>query len=379
MSFLPGLELSRRFHHAVVAPAIAARFPRLRYAAARMDTGSELFGFDTERSRDHDWGPRVQVFLDRADAGLADQVCAAVTEDLPATFLGFPTRFAPDADRTLGVPALDGARHGVTVTDVSAWCQRVLGFDPAVGPGRLDWLATPTQRLAEFTAGDVFHDALPELAARSAEPTGGLTGRRAVLAWYPPDIWRYVLAAAWARVAGEEPFVGRCGEVGDEIGGAVVTARIVRDLMRLALLVGRCYPPYHKWLGSAFARLPDDDGLCATLAAALSATGWSVRQRRLCQAYELLAVRTNQLALAAPVEPTVRPFRDRPFLVLDAARFARALWSAIGDRELRALPVLGAVDQVVDHTALLTDVARTRTVMGCVLGLDHNGTRPNER
>jgi hypothetical protein len=39
-------------------------------------------------------------------------------------------------------------------------------------------------------------------------------------------------------------------------GSAVVAARLVRDLMRLALLLHRRYPPYGKWLGSAFAALP---------------------------------------------------------------------------------------------------------------------------
>ena len=40
-----------------------------------------------------------------------------------------------------------------------------------------------------------------------------------------------------------------------ELGSAVAAARLVRDLMRLCLLINRCYPPYDKWLGSSFARL----------------------------------------------------------------------------------------------------------------------------
>ena len=43
--------------------------------------------------------------------------------------------------------------------------------------------------------------------------------------------------------------------------------------MRLWLLMHRRYPPYSKWLGTAFARLPDCAGLAAALAAALSADG----------------------------------------------------------------------------------------------------------
>ena len=62
-------------------------------------------------------------------------------------------------------------------------------------------------------------------------------------------MWRYVLACQWKRISQEEAFVGRCGEVGDELGSAVVAARLIRDVMRLVLLIERRYPPYSKWLG----------------------------------------------------------------------------------------------------------------------------------
>ncbi|MFY1694036.1 DUF4037 domain-containing protein [Solwaraspora sp. WMMA2101] len=381
MSFLPGLELSRRFHHDVVEPVLTTRFPGLSYAAARVDNGSELFGFDTVRSRDHDWGPRLQILLHDAGPDLVDRVRDEVGAALPETYLGFPTRFTPDASRSLGVPTLNGTRHGVTVTRIGDWCRRALGFDPLSGVALLDWLAVPTQRLAEFTGGDVFHDGLPvgPSAPGGDRGGGGLCARRDRLAWYPDDVWRYVLAAGWSRVAGEEPFVGRCGEVGDEIGGAVVAARLIRDLMRLALLVGQRYPPYGKWLGTAFARLPDVDGLAGVLSVAATTDSWQVRTGQLCRAYELLAARTNALGLADPVEPTVRPFHDRPFLVLDAGRFVRALRAAIGDARLRALPALGGVDQFVDHTGLLTDVAWTRPLVATALGLHSSVPLPNER
>jgi hypothetical protein len=91
-----------------------------------------------------------------------------------------------------------------------------LGFDPRDRVELLDWLATPTQRLAEVTGGAVFHDGLGELVPA-----------RERLRWYPPDVWRYVLAAQWSRIAEEEPFVGRCSELGDTSGG-----RIVVDMAR---------------------------------------------------------------------------------------------------------------------------------------------------
>ena len=38
---------------------------------------------------------------------------------------------------------------------------------------------------------------------------------RSHLSWYSDQVWRYVLACQWMRLSQEEPFVGRCGEVGD--------------------------------------------------------------------------------------------------------------------------------------------------------------------
>ncbi|HYN94926.1 MAG TPA: DUF4037 domain-containing protein [Pilimelia sp.] len=364
MTFVPGLELSRRFHADVVGPLLARSFPGLPYAAGRLDSGSELLGYDTPRSTDHDWGLRLQVFLHPADAPRAADLLAAVDAGLPATFLGRPTRFTGTPTTGLGVAAHDGDRHGVDVTTAAEFWAGRLGFDPRAGVRPLDWLATPTQRLAEVTGGAVYHDGLG----------GALTTARAALAWYPDDVWRYVLAAQWARVGQEEHLAGRAAEVGDGTGSAVLAARLVRDLMRLCLLLGRRYPPYGKWLGTAFAGLPGIADVAAAVAAALSAPDWPAREEALCRAYELVAGRTNAVGLAPPVDPGVRGFHDRPFRVLDAGRLARALRSAIADPWLRALPQVGAVDQWADSTdALVAPPAALRAACVALLGV------PNDR
>ena len=177
------------------------------------------------------------------------------------------------------------APRGITSgsAGLGGWLTRLLGFDPRDGVTLLDWLATPTQRLAEFTTGQVFHD----------DP-GELTRARHTLAWYPDDVWRYVLACQWQRVDQEEPFPGRCAEAGDELGSLVVTARLARDLMRLCLLMHRRYPPYSKWLGTAFTRLPGHAGLAADLTAAISASGYQERERHLTRAYQAVAERHNR-------------------------------------------------------------------------------------
>ena len=58
--FIPGLELARAFYHDVLAGIIGA----IPHAAAALGEGSEIQGFDTERSTDHAWGPRAQIFVE---------------------------------------------------------------------------------------------------------------------------------------------------------------------------------------------------------------------------------------------------------------------------------------------------------------------------
>jgi hypothetical protein len=230
----------------------------------------------------------------------------------------------------------------VEVTDLASWVDRQLGFDPRRGVAPSDWLATPAQRIAEITAGAVFHDGPGELGRA-----------RARLAWYPRDVWRYVLACQWHRIAQEEAFPGRCAEAGDELGSAVVTARLARDLMRLCLLMRRCYPPYSKWLGTAFARLPEAPAIAPSLAGAVAAAGWPAREQHLCRAYAAAAAMHNELGLTEPVDTGTRRFFDRPYQVLGADRFSKALLAAITDEDIRKLPAIGAVDGFVDSTDAL--------------------------
>ncbi|MEU4776063.1 DUF4037 domain-containing protein [Micromonospora sp. NPDC023644] len=350
MTFVAGLTLGRRFHDEVLAPILRRRLPGLRYAAGLLDGGSELLGLDTPRSTDHDWGPRGQLFVAASDAARIPHLRAALDADLPAEFLGWPARFTGTG--RLGVADRTGSRHGVTIHELGGWWRDRLGFDPAAGVATADWLATPTQRLAEVTGGEVFHDGLD----------GALTRARAALAWYPDDVWRHVLAAAWTRVAQAEHLPGRCAETGDDLGSRVVTARLARDLMRLGLLLRRRWPPYDKWLGTLFARLPGAAPVVAALADALGPGDWRQREDGLVRALAAVAAWTDDTGLVAPVRARPRPFHGRPFLVLDAGRVAAALRAAIADPALRERPPLGAVDQYVDSVDLLTHAHRARRI-----------------
>ncbi len=350
-AFLPGLELAGQFYADVIRPRLDELYPGLRYSAALLGPGSEVLGFDSERSTDHDWGPRLQVLLAAGTARPeADRIGSALGGRLPASFRGYPVRFPLSGEP----PA--AARPHVRVAALDGWLRGQLGFDPRAGITTLDWLATPTQRLAELAGGAVFHDGLGELAPA-----------RASLAWYPRDIWCYVLACQWQRISQEEPFPGRCAEAGDELGSVIVTARLARDLMRLCLLMDRRYPPYSKWLGTAFARCAAGPAVGPPLRAALAADGWPGREQHLTQALLAAATAHNQLGLTEPVPATMRPFWDRPYLVLDSGQFAVALHGAIQAPAIRALPMAGAVDQFTDSTDALADAAARRAAVAALV------------
>ncbi|WP_129842342.1 DUF4037 domain-containing protein [Streptomyces sp. RFCAC02] len=344
--FLPGLELSRILYEEAVGPLLEEAHPGLPYAAARVGTGSEVLGFDSPRSADHEWGPRLTLFLTARDAARHGEALRTLfAERLPKQIRGWPTHFAASADPLDPVGRMaptDGpVDHRVAVTDVGTWLAVRLGLRGA-GPTVEDWLAMPQQRLAEATSGAVLHDG-----------TGELTAARRRLAWYPEQVWRYLLACQWQRVAQEEAFPGRCAEAGDDLGAAVVAGRLVRDLMRLCLLLERRYAPYSKWLGSAFARLPVAGRLTPVLRGALAATGPALRERHLCEAYGIVAGLQNDSGLAPHLDPSPRPYHQRPYLVLGARRFAEALRATLTDPGLRERPLTGAVDQWADSTDFL--------------------------
>lgn len=291
------------------------------------------------RSTDHGWGPQLGLFVRPQDREQAAKLVTVLDERLPETFLGYPVRY----------PARDGhpPRHQVNFSDLGEYLRAYLGFDPRAGVSSGDWLRAPTQALHEITGGVVFHDGLGELGPALD-----------TLAWYPDDMWRYVLACQWTRISQEEAFVGRCGEVGDELGSAVVAARLARDLMRLCLLMARRYPPYSKWLGTAFSRLPAAAALTPELRAALAATNWQQREAHLCAAYEVVGALHNGAGLTEWIDPRVRQFYNRPFRVIGGLRFADALFRTIGDPWIAALPPVGAVDQFADSTDLVSHTGR---------------------
>jgi len=347
--FIPGLKLSERFYQEIIQPRLCEKFPGLNYSAARLDYGSDVLGFDTPMSMDHGWGLRLTLYLSETHFDqLQTDLSAYFANNLPFDFLGFPTHFAePLADG--GVMTKKDSypiHHGITITTVERFFLDYLGLNINHSLDIKDWLTIPQQRLCTLRAGKIFHDGL-----------GTLSNFREMLHWYPHDLWLYLMAGQWQRISQIEPFVGRAGSVGDQIGARIIASRLVQELMRLSFLMEQQYTPYIKWVGSAFQQLNIAPKLTPLFEEILNSTHWKQIEPNLSKAYFQAAEAHNALKITPHITPGVLPFYNRPFLVPHSARFVTALLAQVKDPSIKALPPhLGSIDQIVDNTDLLENI-----------------------
>ena len=113
--------------------------------------------------------------------------------------------------------------------------------------GLKEWLSLPEQNLSVCTNGMVFHD-----------PSGQFSNwRRHLLDYYPEDIRRKKIASRCMNMAQtgqynlarslkrDEPFASRYAEL-----------QFCQNLMSMAFLLNRRYPPFYKWVHRATKELP---------------------------------------------------------------------------------------------------------------------------
>lgn len=352
--FIPGLVLAEGFFHEAVEPILKSRYPELRYSAALIGSGSEVLGFDTDMSRDHHWGPRAMLFLQPTDfKSRHDAIHRILGEKMPPAYRGYSTNFSPPDPDDHGTqmlrPVTSGPiNHRVDILTLDGYFSDYLNIRLADDPAPADWLTLPHQKLRSIISGKVFRDDL------------GLEALRQRFSWYPHDVWLYVLASAWARIGQEEHLMGRAGITGDEIGSSLIGSRLVRDVMRLAFLMEKQYPPYAKWFGTAFSRLRSAGDLAPALKKALIAATWHERETNLCTAYETLVKMHNALKITEYILPEVHRFFSRPFRVIGGERIAKVILKQIKDPQVTALPrrsPIGSIDLFSDNTDLLEDSA----------------------
>ncbi|MEZ4536170.1 MAG: DUF4037 domain-containing protein [Cyanobacteriota/Melainabacteria group bacterium] len=218
--FIKGMKLSESFFKDAVEPVLDEVGGQLRYSAGLIGPGSEVLGFDNEISSDHHWGPRVMLFLEPGEVEqLGGTLKTVLSHKLPRSYKGYPTSFtAPGGDSgNAVVQMLDYENkglinHRVEIFSFDGFLEKYLGFSLKEPFTESQWLSLPQQHLRSLKAGRLFRDDL------------GLGERLAEIAYYPRDIWLYLLASTWCRIEQTEHLMGRAGHVGDEIGSSLIAA-----------------------------------------------------------------------------------------------------------------------------------------------------------
>lgn len=344
--FIPGLYLSEAFYKEAVKPILDEHFPDLVYSAAHMGTGSDVLGFDTPQSMDHGWGPRLLLLLDKSEfESLHEKVDQILRDNLPYEIRGFPTNFTEAESKSLLMTPINSGpvNHAVKISTVSEFFIEYFGLIPDEELLIVDWLTIPEQVFQSIVSGHIFHDGLGEI-----EP---IIER---LQYYPHDLWLYLLASQWRRIGQEVAFMGRCGQVGDELGSRIIGTRLVRDMMKLCFLMEKQYAPYIKWFGTAFSKLKSAKSLTPIFIQIMDADTWQERENYLIEAYEYIAKMHNDLGITKSLQAKATQFHDRPFMIIKADHFAEAIQNEIKDDEVKILPpYLGGIDQYVDSTDIL--------------------------
>jgi len=226
--------------------------------------------------------------------------------------------------------------------------EEYLDWNPDLEVSVQQWLAISEQRFLGATSGRIFRDDL------------GIEENRRKLSYFPRDVWLWLMASQWKMIAEGEPFTGRCGSVGDELGSRIVAARQVQRLMRLCFLQEKRHAPYSKWLGTAFSRLSIAPRLIPVFEQVMNAIHWVERDEYLGQAYTILAESHNVLSLTEYLSVETALFFNRPFHIKSGEKFTAALRNVIQDPLLKSLPPLGSVSQLTDSVTVYDDVLLSR-------------------
>ena len=358
--FLPGLDLCERFYVELIQPLLDQHYPSLEYAACRLGPGSDVLGFDTAQSRDHDWGPKLDILLDN-ETHIVELIAFFARHLRGKSVAGYSTQFQPFSEQDGQVTLINVAKeeegrtcHGVRVMTTKTFFREYLNWSiDQSEPTCQDWLTFPSQHLLTIARGRVFHDSA----------SVNLQRIRAQLSAYPNDVWLYLIGCCWQRIGQEEHLMGRAGQAGDELGSALIANRILRDIMRLLFLLEKQFYPYSKWFGTAFRRWTSAGSDFEPLLRQIQlAPSWQEREEHLSEAYRRLTRLFNEkfFQTSTGLIDDVSQFHGRPFQVINGGSIAERIFAQIEDDQVRQLPKIGSTDLFIDSTDALSAELRLR-------------------
>ncbi|MBQ7534404.1 MAG: DUF4037 domain-containing protein [Stomatobaculum sp.] len=234
---MKGLELSEHYYFELVEPAIRESCPEAlpHLAAGLAGEGSDCFGFDDEVSKDHDWGPRVCLWLPDAAYERFFPVLSAVLSSLPDTFRGEVF--------SLRTPEAAGRQGVLRIGDFYS----VFTGSPEGPRSWRDWLSLPESHLAACSNGKVFYDG----------PGRFSLIRHHIMNGCPEDVRKKRLAARIALMAHSGQYnYSRCLKHGEPVAAFLSLSEFLQHGLAAVYYLNRRFMPFYKWAHRGLRELP---------------------------------------------------------------------------------------------------------------------------
>ncbi|PRX29259.1 uncharacterized protein DUF4037 [Orenia metallireducens] len=341
---MKGLELAEKFFNQVVSKLIEDNFPFLKnnYAGGLLGYGSDILGHDDELSKDHEWGPRCNIWLSNDDYNkYAEDISKMLDEKLPKKFLGYSTRYVLDKELGAFVSTddLEDSIHHVGISTVSRYLkiQHEIEKDFSL----YQWLCIPEQKLLELTRGKIFYD-----------PVGDITRVRKEFEYLPDEIWKFKMLYAWSSL-NDLDIVWVCSVRDEMLSSRLVVSKIIERIVRLTFLLNRkYYPGTMKWFSREFYNLPKlAEEIGPQLEKCLVMSNMNKVIEILENVFKILLDAHNDLEITDTIKLTEKML-SRGFRTLSFDNILEALSDSLPTK-LKEMEIWGGCDQWITNSDIL--------------------------
>jgi hypothetical protein len=213
------LEMCQAFWREVGLPLFQRALPQIvECAAAGLAIDSAAIGWDDDLSRDHDWGPRFDLFVPEASLAENGELIRNVLRRLPREFRGTRTvpcrsfSFEGQFDHVFGEPIPPREPRG--------------------------WFRVPEFGLFDATKVTFFHD-----------PSGeGRKRKESFPSHYPDPVMNLRLAACCYSVSQSRGHMERMINRGFQTGAIVPLGVWVHNVHLICFQLNRRFAPFYKWI-----------------------------------------------------------------------------------------------------------------------------------
>jgi hypothetical protein len=327
--FIKGLKLNEGFYMDVIRPLLDKKYPNLQYSASLIGYGSDVLGFDTKISMDHNWGPRLQLFVNESE--LIDGLNNYFRSELPFQYKNFPVNYTmPNYDNTVNMKYTDKypVNHLIEISTFEDYLNNRYSIKKISNFQNNDWLNLSDQILLEITSGTVFYDGLSKI-----------NNTRKELKFYPLDIWKLRIAVLWNYIWNKEAFIGRSMEINDYIGLKINSLRIVNYLIKILFYLEKRYIPYSKWTGLAFKQLSIFNDVNNIIINIINENIPEKIEGKLCLLYEKVIEKQNKSCELPYIKNKTRDFFNRPYKVIFSENIVKEIINCIEDEEIKNINI----------------------------------------